>query len=109
MSETTTDKNAAAVGGSQLERRVIPPMPTIDELLDALPVTADGAPIIPGMVVHCVAGKFADEREVLGPYGKEALLTFEPARHGAGPGQCHRLANTVYAVRENAIEAAKAV
>jgi hypothetical protein len=110
MNKTTETPKADALGGSRLQAVVIPPqMPTMEELQAALPQTADGAPILPGMMVHCIVGKHADEREVIGPYGKQALLTREPARHGAGEGYCHRMARTVYAVRENAIEAAKAV
>lgn len=110
MNEANEREDGAAVGGSRLKAVVIPPQaPTAEEILAALPHTADGAPIIPGMMVYCIVGQHVDERKVIGPSGKMALNTFEPARHGAGPGQCHRLANTVYAVRENAIEAAKAV
>ena len=108
MSEAT-EQEAATRQQVPHERVVIPPMPSHDDMLAALPHTVDGAPIIPGMTVHCIVGKFADEREVIGPYGKKALLTFEPARHGACAGSAHRLANTVYACRENALAAAKAV
>lgn len=74
-------------------------------ILDALPKTADGVPIVPGMLVYC--GERADEREVLGPYGFLALFTREPARHGASEGYSHRLANTVYASRDSALAAHK--
>ena len=90
-----------------VERGVKPCAWTMQEIMDALPLTADGKAIIPGMTVFCVAGNYADERKVIGPYGKKALLTSEPARHGTCAGSSHRLADTVYAVRENAIEATK--
>lgn len=72
-------------------------------IVASLPKTADGFPVVPGMTVYCIVGEQVDERTVIGPYGKLALLTHEPARHGAGDGSCHRLATTVYASREFAV------
>jgi hypothetical protein len=73
----------------------------------ALPRTADGVPIVPEMTVYCIVGGHVDERRVIGPYGKVALLTHEPGGHGTCPGSTHRLANTVYAAREVALESVK--
>lgn len=75
---------------------------TLDELLKALPKTGDGVPIVPGIIVYCIVGKRIDEREVIAPYGKKALLTHEPSQHGTCAGQSHRLAFTVFSTREAA-------
>jgi hypothetical protein len=72
-------------------------------IVEQLPRTADGVPIVPGMTVWCRVGPYADERKVVAPYGKVALLTREPARHGACEGDSHRLAETVYSTREAAL------
>lgn len=80
-------------------RALLSLMDQLEGLLAALPATADGVPIVPGMTVYCAIGPHLDEREVVGPYGKLALLTREPARYGACEGSAHRLANTVYAER----------
>lgn len=81
----------------------------ITRVLSSLPVTADGQYIVPDMFVYCINGEHIDERKVLGPYGKQALLTLEPARHGVGTSYSHRLANTVYASREEALAFLKQV
>lgn len=71
-------------------------------IIEQLPKTVDGVPIVPGMLVYIRVGEHVDERKVLGPYGKQALLTHEPPQHGAGGGSCHRLANVCYSTREAA-------
>jgi hypothetical protein len=75
------------------------------EIVRQLPLTADGVPITPGMTIFKLAGKYVDEREVVGPYGRKALLYREPARHGAGAGDCHCLAETCYSTRQAAEQA----
>lgn len=75
----------------------------LQSVVDALPKTADGVPIVPDMTVYCIVGEHVDERRVIGPYGKQSLLTHEPAQHGAGSGSSHRLADTVYADRSKAL------
>ena len=90
---------------SPLQSFVKPCAWTMQEMMDALPLTADGKAIIPGMKVFCIAGNCIDRREVIAPYGKSALLTSEPARHGTCAGSSHRLADTVYVLEENALMA----
>lgn len=87
--------------------RLPPPPGQLERLLQALPRTADGVPIVPDMTVYCIVGEHVDERRVVGPYGRVALLTREPMRHGAGEGDAHRLAETVYSSREAALASAK--
>lgn len=70
-----------------------------------LPKTADGVPVTPGMLVYVRVGEHVDERRVIGPYGKKALLTHEPARHGAGDGSAHRIVEDCYSTAEAANEA----
>lgn len=101
--KTKTDEETA----SPLQSLVKPCAWTMQEMMNALPLTADGKAIIPGMKVFCIAGNCIDERQVIGPYGKQALLTSEPARHGTCAGSSHRLADTVYVLRENALTALK--
>lgn len=68
----------------------------LKNLIEQLPRTADGVPIVPGMLVYIRVGEHIDERRVIGPYGKQSLLTHEPARAGAGDGSAHRPANVCY-------------
>ena len=76
-------------------------------VLESLPKTVDGMPIVPDMMVYCIVGEHVDERKVIGPYGKYALLTHEPAMSGTCAGSAHRLANTVFSTRKAAEEATK--
>jgi len=82
----------------------------LQAIVDRLPKTVDGSPIVPGMTVfvpHPHPSNLITEREVVAPYGTLACLTKEPAHSGCCESTAHRLARECYSTRE-AAEAASA-
>lgn len=79
----------------------------LQAIVDKLPETADGVPVVPYMMVYIRMGSHIDERRVIGPQGRAALNTDEPATHGTGGGQAHRLLTDCYSTRKAAEAAAK--
>ena len=80
-------------------------------IVDRLPKTVDGMPIVPGMTVfipHPRPSNLITEREVLAPYGTLACLTKEPAHSGCCESTAHRLARECYSTREAALAAKEA-
>jgi len=80
-------------------------------LVDRLPKTADGVPLVPGMTVfipHPHPSNLITEREILAPYGTLACLTKEPAHSGCCESTTHRQARECYSTRE-AAEAARTI
>ena len=74
-------------------------------LVDRLPKTADGVPLVPGMTVfipHPHPSNLITEREVIAPYGTLACLTKEPAHSGCCESATHRQARECYSTREAA-------
>jgi len=81
-------------------------------IVDRLPKTVDGMPIVPGMTVfipHPRPSNLITEREVLAPYGTLACLTKEPAHSGCCESTAHRLARECYSTREAALAASEAM
>jgi hypothetical protein len=74
-----------------------------EEIAGKLPKTKDGVPIVPDMTVFITHGDGCDQRRVIGPYGKLALLVHSPR---SGGGSNHHLATDAYSTRE-AAQAAK--
>ena len=80
-------------------------------IMDRLPKTVDGMPIVPGMTVfipHPHPSNLITEREVVAPYGTLACLTKEPAHFGCCESTAHRLARECYSTREAALAAKEA-
>jgi len=89
--------------------RVYDQVKQLRAIVDRLPKTADGFPIVPGMTVfipHPRPSNLITEREVVAPYGKVACLTKEPAHNGCCESTTHRQARECYSTRE-AAEGAK--
>lgn len=77
-------------------------------IVDRLPKTADGFPVVPGMTVfipHPRPSNLITEREVVAPYGSVACLTKEPAHSGCCESTAHRQARECYSTREAALAA----
>jgi len=77
----------------------------LEDIVDRLPKTADGVPLVPGMTVfipHPHPSNLITEREVVAPYGTLACLTKEPARCGCCESTAHRLARECYSTCEAA-------
>ncbi len=109
MKETLQQELQNLIDTTQSGNNPLPSILSIEKaiwIISQLPTTADGVPIVPDMMIYCIVGQHVDERKVIGPYGKLALLTSEPARHGAGGGSSHRLADVCYSTRA-AAEASK--
>lgn len=69
--------------GRKVETRVL----TTEELVELLPKTADGVPIVPGMIVYFPHGPdspLVDAREVLSFAGPQALNVRDPSLDRSG-------------------------
>jgi len=83
----------------------------LQAIVDRLPKTADGVPLVPGMTVfipHPHPSNLITERVVLAPYGTLACLTKEPAHSGCCESATHRQARECYSTRKAAEAARKA-